>query len=249
MKFQSISEAVEDNGLKCLVHGLAGVGKTVLSATTGEPTLIINAEGGLLSIKRAPNYIKVKTVKSFEDINEVYDYLKDEEHGFKWVILDSISDVAEVVLSEEKKIAKDARQAYGALAEQMMNLIRKFRDLKNINVLFTAKQAKKEDQDSGVTTYLPSMPGNNLTQNISYLFDEVFALIVEEDSEGNEKRYLQTRRTFNMEAKDRSGMLAQKEKANMKHIYNKIHGIKTEPKKEPVKKEPVKTETKPTTSK
>lgn len=40
-------QAVQANGVKILVYGQAGAGKTVLSATTGGNPLIISAEAGL----------------------------------------------------------------------------------------------------------------------------------------------------------------------------------------------------------
>ena len=44
IKIQSIRNIVQNKGIKILVHGLAGAGKTVLCCTTGEPTLLISAE-------------------------------------------------------------------------------------------------------------------------------------------------------------------------------------------------------------
>ena len=53
-----------------------------------------------------------------DDLNEAYDYLLNNEE-FKSVAIDSISEIAEVVLNHEKKINKDPRAAYGAMQEQM----------------------------------------------------------------------------------------------------------------------------------
>ena len=51
IKLTSTAQAAVDNGIKVLVHGPAGSGKTTLCATTGEPTVIISAEAGLLSLR------------------------------------------------------------------------------------------------------------------------------------------------------------------------------------------------------
>jgi len=227
IKIQSLSSAVADNGLKILVHGPAGAGKTVLGATAGEPTLIISAEAGLLSIKDAPSYIRATTVTCLQDIYDVYNYLS-EDHVCEWVVLDSISEIAEVVLAYERSQTKDPRQAYGQLQDQMNALIRKFRDLPRYNVLMTCKQQRMSDDIAGTTMYMPAMPGAKLAQNIPYLFDEVFALRVERDEEGKAYRVLQTNRDAQYEAKDRSGKLDLFEKPNLKHIKAKIHGVKKE---------------------
>jgi len=59
-------------------------------------------------------------------------------------------------------------------------------------------------------------------QEISYLFDEVFALRVETDENGNLYRVLQTGRDRNYDAKDRSDALDLFEEPNLKKIKNKI---------------------------
>ena len=213
------------NGLKFLVHGPAGAGKTSLCATTGEPTIIISAESGLLSLRG--HDIPVIEVKAMDQLYEAYDFVANSAEGqaFRWVCLDSISEIAEVVLSTEKKTAKDPRQAYGALAEKMGDLVRAFRDLPGRNVYFSCKQERAKDEQSGAMLYFPSMPGNTLKQGVGYFFDFVFALRVERDNEGNPTRWLQTSRDYNFEAKDRSGALDMFEPPDLAAIAKKVNSI------------------------
>jgi hypothetical protein len=116
----STKDSAAINGLKFLVHGPAGAGKTKLCATTGEPTVIISAESGLLSLRDFD--IPVIEVKTLDALYEAYDFVVNSAEGqaFRWVCLDSISEIAEVVLNHEKKVAKDPRQAYGALADEFL---------------------------------------------------------------------------------------------------------------------------------
>jgi hypothetical protein len=194
-------QVAQSSGLKILVHGQAGAGKTRLCATTGdlEHTLIISCEGGLLSLREFD--IAVAEITTLSELQEVYRMLAAGSH-FTWVCLDSISEIAEVCLGEEKKATKDPRAAYGALAERMMAILRAFRDLP-ANVYFSAKQ---KEEESGLLR--PSMPGRALTDSIPYLFDEVFALRVERGDDGQPVRSLQTRSDGRHLAKDRSGALA-----------------------------------------
>jgi phage nucleotide-binding protein len=224
---QSIDEAIEDTGIKILVHGPAGSGKTVLSTTTGARTLIISAESGLLSLKHAPKEIKrrikVVQIDTMQDMGEVFKLLDVKERVFDWIVLDSISEIAEVILATEKKNTKDPRQAYGILADLMMGFIRAFRDLEGYNVLMTAKQDRSQDE-AGRTRYGPMFPGRQLPQQMPYLFDEVFALRVEKNEAGEEYRTLQTGLDVQYEAKDRSGRLDMFEGADIETIAAKING-------------------------
>lgn len=217
----STKDAAVD-GIKILVHGPAGAGKTSLCATTDSSTLIISAESGLLSLRAFD--IPVIEVKTLDQLYEAYQFVTDSAEGqaFDWVCLDSISEIAEVVLNAEKKTAKDPRQAYGALAEKMGEILRAFRDLPGRNVYFSCKQERTKDEQSGAMLYFPSMPGNMLKLGIGYFFDEVFALRIEKDDAGNPTRWLQTQRDFNYEAKDRSGALSMFEEPNLAAIAAKI---------------------------
>lgn len=225
IRLTTTAQAAVDNGIKVLVHGPAGAGKTSLCGTTGEPTVIISAEAGLLSLRG--HDIPVIEVKSLADVHEAYKFITTSEDAkaFKWVCLDSISEIAEVCLTYEKSKTKDPRQAYGALQDEMGALIRAFRDLPGKNVYFSCKQERKDDQMTGANMYFPSLPGSKLGQGIGYFFDEVFALRVERDADGNVSRWLQTGRDFQYEAKDRSGALDQFEPCDLSLIAKKITGI------------------------
>ena len=116
------------NGVKVLVYGQAGAGKTSLVKTLPKP-IVLSAEGGLLSIQDADlPYIEISDMATLQ---EAYKWLAGSEEAkqYQSVALDSISEIAEVVLNAEKKATKDPRQAYGAMQEQMADIIRAFRDL------------------------------------------------------------------------------------------------------------------------
>lgn len=203
--------------VKSLVYGRSGIGKTRLIKTAPKP-IIISAESGLLSL--AGSNIKAIEIETVEDLEDAFDFVKGKKgKSFETVCIDSITDIAETVLTERKKVAKDPRKAYGEMQEIMSEQIKKFRDLKNKHVYMTAKQRLPKDSDELICA---SMPGTTMTQNLPYLFDEVFALRIFENDEGEERIVLQTKIDFEYDCKDRSGALKKFESLDLSKIFNKI---------------------------
>ena len=212
------------NGVKVLVYGQAGAGKTSLIKTIPNP-IVLSAEGGLLSIQDAD--LPFIEISDMETLREAYSWLTQskESEDFQSVALDSISEIAEVVLNAEKKATKDPRQAYGAMQEQMADIIRAFRDLPGRHIYMSAKLEKTQDE-MGRVLYAPSMPGNKTGQSLPYFFDEVLALRVEKDSDGATQRALMCDSDGLWLAKDRSGKLDAWEAPDIGAIIKKIGGKK-----------------------
>ena len=211
---------IHAHGVKMLVYGHAGSGKTSLCASLPNP-IIISAEAGLLSLQEVGlPYIEVTSIDS---LIEVYAFLTTsaEAKGYESVCLDSISEIAEVILIHEKKVTKDPRAAYGAMQDQLGDVIRKFRDMSGKNVYFTAKCEKSQDE-TGRILYAPMMPGNKTGQSLPYFFDLVMALRVEMDADKNPVRALMTETDGLWQAKDRSGKLETWESPDLGAIIKKI---------------------------
>lgn len=211
---------VASDYVKILVFGDSGNGKTKLIATAPNP-IIISAEAGLMSISDTD--IPVIEVNTIEDVYDAYEYVTSEEcDKYETICLDSISEVAEVMLTEYKKKQKDGRAAYGLLNDDMLSLIRAFRDIKGKHVYFTGKQARIEDSATGIAKYKCMLPGKTLTQQLPYLFDEILCLHIGEDEDENEYRYIQTQPSITHDSKDRSGKLDNPERPDLGYIFNKI---------------------------
>lgn len=212
------------NGIKALVYGRSGRGKTRLCGTAPRP-IIISAEAGLLSLSDKPD-IPVLEINTVDDLNRSYDWLSGPAGAtYFTVCLDSLSEIGEKVLTNAKAGTKDGRQAYGTLADQMWTTIRAFRDLKGKCVLMTAKAEYVKDDATGVTKWMPSMPGRQLTNGLPYFFDEVF-YIDKFRGAGGEFHALQTSADLQYDAKDRSGKLDFYEHPDMTAVFNKIYGVK-----------------------
>lgn len=224
IKITTAAQAAALHGVKILCYGRAGMGKTTLCATAPTP-IILSAEAGLLSLRKYD--IPVIEIKTIDDLQDAYQWATEsaEAAHFETICLDSLSEIAEVVLSNAKRTSKDPRQAYGELIERMGVTVRAFRDLSGKHVYMSAKQESIKDETAGTTTYGPSMPGSKLGGQLPYMFDEVLRLTVGRTPDGTEYRYLQTRPDFQSEAKDRSGALAAMEEPNLTTVINKILNI------------------------
>ena len=208
--------------VKFLGYGGAGYGKTRAISTLPTP-ITLSAEAGLLSLKEYDlPYIEIT---SLADLHDAYAWLigSDEAKAFESVALDSFSEIAEVVLADEKKVLvsgklRDPRQAYGAMADKMADLLRAFRDLPGKHVYFSAKMEKAIDE-LGMSTFAPSMPGNKFAQQLPYFFDEVFAFRKEAGHFA-----IMTGTDGLWSAKDRSGKLDLWEPPDLGAIIKKIAG-------------------------
>lgn len=209
-----------EKGVKILVHGVAGAGKTSLIKTLANP-IVLSAESGLLALQ--DHDIPYLEIKALDDLMEAFEWLTTSEDArqFDTVCLDSISEIAEVVLAKEKKTAKDPRQAYGATQDEMAKIVRAFRDIEGYNVYFSAKTERTTD-DTGRLLWSPMMPGNKMGQALPYFFDEVFALRVEKNEAGENMRMIQTDLDGIWSAKDRSGRLDFWEQPDLGAIMLKI---------------------------
>lgn len=209
------------NGVKVLVYALAGTGKTTLCKTCPSP-IILSSESGLLAL--AQQNLPYLEVNTLADLREYHAWLKsstEPRKHFQTVCMDSISDIAEVVLAASKAKVKDGRMAYGEMIDSMHAIIREFRDLPGYHVYISAKQERVKDDVTGLIMNQPMMPGNKLGQAMPYFPDEVFKLDIEGQGD-NSYRLLRTQPDFMNVAKDRSGMLAPIERPDLGYIFNKI---------------------------
>lgn len=235
MQFTTSNTAASVGGVKMLCYAPSGIGKTVLCATAPAP-IILSAESGLLSLKKsnlervfgvnAPGIcydIPVITIESVQDLKDAFTIVTGPKGAqFQTICMDSITEIAEQVLANAKVGVKDMRQAYGALIDQMIGIVKSYRDIANKNVYMTAKMETAKDELSGAMVYGPMMPGSKVGQQLPYLFDEVFRLGVMEDAQKKKHRFLQTQPDMQYGAKDRSGALAAIEYPNLTVIINKI---------------------------
>lgn len=225
------------NGVKIVLYGRSGMGKTMLACTMPNP-IVLSAESGMLSLKReniervwgvnTPGItydIPVIQINTVEDLAAAEVYLRTDPQGKTFnPVLDSATEIAEQVLSNAKRQVKDPRQAYGELIEKMTTTIKAFRDLPGRHVLLNFKEERSKDEGTGLTLAGPSLPGQKMGPATPYLTDEVFQIAIGKNPDNSTYRYLRTQPDFSADAKDRSGALAEIEFPHIGQIIDKIMG-------------------------
>jgi len=232
----SSTKDVGIGALKFLIFGESGAGKTTLAKTINEPTLVISAEAGLLSLRGASLDVVdislddagqvIPQEKRIARLGEVYQYLLTEEarKKYKTIFIDSLSEINQnllVQLNLEFSDAKDTLKMYGELAKKMRSLIKSFRDLPFYNVIFTA--LSEADKDEAGNRYIGPQLVGKLSSQVGAFFDECFYIHCDHDTG---ERVLITGKSDKLLAKDRSGRLDKNEPANLGLIMDKINNKK-----------------------
>lgn len=155
--------------IKALIYGDSGSGKTSFGATA--PNVIFaSAEAGLLSVwnKRIP-YVEIKSIK---DLQDLYLYLAAGKHDYQTVVIDSISEINDLIKSQlEAKRGRALQiQDWGEIAKQIENILRKFRSL-DMHVIMIAQESIERD-DQKIVKYTPALNGKTATK-IAYFMDIV----------------------------------------------------------------------------
>lgn len=203
-----------------LIHGVSGVGKSPLLDSAPGPRLILDAEGGsdwTPSRKipwdpaqppptgLLPDDSVVVMVRSFATMRQVYQWLSSDQHPheFQSVVFDSITEIQLRCKDELGGSLTDQRQ-WGALLDQMMALVRNFRDLKMhptrpVNVFIGALSVKKDDVQSADVqgSFAGKLPG---------YMDFVGYLYTATEGEGLVRRLL-VQPSPGFQAKDRTGRI------------------------------------------
>jgi hypothetical protein len=232
------TKSIGVHSLKMVVFGCSGSGKTTFCSTTGEPTLIISAESGLLSLASKDcdvieinvddNGNVIPKENRIERLTEVYKYLLTEEcqSKYKWICIDSLTEIGQNLVEKLKKQfpdKKDSINMWGEYSTAMRSLIKAFRDLNNYNVIFTALSIDEKD-DNGRRQIAIDLNGK-ISQQLPQYFDEVFYLHVRNEGDKTVRKLLCKPNETVPYAKDRSCKLSMLEDPSLETITTKIRSV------------------------
>lgn len=180
MLIRSTADISLADGIKGLVYGNPGMGKTRLLASAPQPCLVLSAEKGLISLKNyAMPYVNIT---SLLELQQVRQWLLSDRSSYQFpsIGIDSISDIAESLLGTEKlkKNADAHGRAYGIMADMIEAELKAFRDLPSRHVIMIAKLGTATDEFNRRYN-APDFPGKQLVKDAPYVFDFVWQLVRE----------------------------------------------------------------------
>lgn len=155
MSYQEVKAKIkgvpQDVGyLTCMFYGKPDTGKTTLAASFPKPLLLDIRERGFKSVRKVKG-LKMLSISSWQELNDVYQFLRKDDHPYETVIWDTTNNAQQLAVEDtigsvkKGKSAGDwgtvSQQQWGEIATKVKGLGLSFRDLnKEMNVVFLAHQ-------------------------------------------------------------------------------------------------------------
>lgn len=151
------------------LYGRPGTGKTTISCTLPKPLLLIDVKDkGTDSGKRddlEPGDITVFELEEFDEIYDIYDYIKDNPDRFKSVVIDHMTALQdfcyEKVMDEEGK-SRMSQGMYGTAGGYLKEVINLYKGLTDLGITpcFNCQDRMESGDGEGEDQLLPEVgPG------------------------------------------------------------------------------------------
>lgn len=221
MKLTTTGELAAASGVKAIIYGGAGCGKTPLLLTAPNPVYVA-IERGQVSLQGS----NIPAIEAFT-LPQFYETLawldkSEESKQFDTIYVDSMSAMAQLVLEEElsktsKSGAKvDGKAAYGEMANRVMKSINFFNNIQNKHVVLLGHQTIGTEKSRVL------WPGNNIDAQIPHKFDCVWHLGNHDVPNKGMTYSLQCRETPEIFARTRFNHCADFEPPNLTYLFNKL---------------------------
>lgn len=220
-------------GIKSLIYGPAGVGKTPIIATAPRP-LLLSIEPGLLSMRNSdvPTVI-ADTAQKIDDFFKWF-FNSNEVKAYDTLGIDSASYMANVYLlaamkgTSKQGNKKHGMAAYGEMAENTMEHLRTLFFVKEKHVYMVAKEEIADVEYQSLRR--PYFPGNVLNTDLPYLYDFILRLAKYNGIPGapaGENLAFQCVGNVNILARNRTGNLSEYEPPHFGQLINKAMNAPT----------------------
>ena len=230
MEFKEIGESLEGRGITMIGYCNPGGGKTHMAGTLPpKETLILDIDGGTAPLIGSGHIVVSMTDKTnlIGAMEKMHRYLKVEDHPFKYVVLDNISELEQRIIfqltKDRDKKFTEIRE-YGDAACKMRELLKLYRDLRDqgISVFFMAWERIQDiAQDTGLieTLIIPK-----LSENLSKEFcGQVDIVAHVEADEKSDNRWLRIGPSDRYVTKTQLKGLKNGEEADLTLLLEKIY--------------------------
>lgn len=139
-----------------LIYGRSGTGKTATSSTFPKPMLLLDVnERGTDTIAKVPG-IDVFRVEDWNEVEEVYWFLKSGSSKYASVVIDQITQMQDLAMAHVKKDGNKeetdilSRRDWGQISGLMKTWLFNYRDLidEKLYVVFVAHERTNDSGDS-----------------------------------------------------------------------------------------------------
>lgn len=144
-----------------------------------------------------------------------------ESKNFDTLVIDSVSQMAEIYLERDLKIHKDGRKAYGEMSRATYKHISALYYMQNKHMYMICKQAVVEE--NATSNYKkPYFPGNDLNVKIPHLFDLIAHIgLAQIPGITAPQRAIRCNPSYDILARDRGGRLDPLEPPDLTALFRK----------------------------
>lgn len=157
--------SMPEGGLKFLIYGRSGTGKTSLACTFAKPLLLIRAEEGTRSVHNVAGVKTTPRLTHPDELGEVLEMLR-AKHEFQTVVLDTAGSYQDVILREvigrdipvQMVFGEVTRDQWGQCALQMKERMKAFYDLADLGYdLVLLAHEREDDTEQTSDLLLPTV--------------------------------------------------------------------------------------------
>lgn len=218
------SEFAIKYGVKAIVYGLPGTGKTPLVSTCPRPILLA-CEPGLLSM-RGSN-VPTFTAFTIDKVEEFFKWLfnSDEVKNFDTIAIDSTSQLCEIylqgILQGKSKAGNKLHglAAYGEMAKCVLDHLRPLYYMQQKHTYLVAKQ--ETTVLNNISIFRPYYPGKQLAIEIPHMYDAILRLGIHNVPQQGQVKAFRCIGSIDEVARDRTGQLAEFEPPDFNYIIQK----------------------------
>lgn len=205
-------------GVKSLIYGPPSSGKTPVALTALNPIILVT-EPGLLSVRTnvSPSY----QAYTADNIFSFFEwFLKSKENSkFDTLCIDSVSQMCEIILTDELKKNKDGRKAYGELSRKVMEIMNALYFMPNKHLYLIAKEQRFDN--GNLIVKRPYYPGQDLNIKLNHLFDQILHLDIQNIPGHGQHKAFRCIGSIDVMARDRTSKLNEYEPPNFGEIIKK----------------------------